>query len=162
MLLKRIFDNPLISQGVHSSIIYLNFHWRMKKNSTCVYPGKKSAHQAWKTSQTVSARFSSYKMNKDWTFSLFLHFCSPGLVISLDVLPSWADKGSRSPSAYIMIFSTVALNAVKESVLSHLADKQSVLSVLSHLVDVFHLFVVLKVLLSGMAGWHNLWSPAAL
>ena len=61
-----------------------------------------------------------------------------------------------------MIFSTVALNAVKESVLSHLADKQSVLSVLSHLVDVFHLFVVLKVLLSGMAGWHNLWSPAAL
>ena len=61
-----------------------------------------------------------------------------------------------------MIFSTVALNAVKESVLSHLADKRGVLSVLSHLVDVFHLFVVLKVLLSGMEGWHNLGSPAAL
>ena len=36
-----------------------------------------------------------------------------GLYISLDVLPSWTDPGSRFPSAYIMIFSIVAINAVK-------------------------------------------------
>ena len=36
----------------------------------------------------------------------------PGLQKSFDVLQFWADPGSCSPSAYVMIFSTVAINAV--------------------------------------------------
>ena len=38
--------------------------------------------------------------------------CLPGLQKSFDVLQFWADPGSCSPSAYVMIFSTVAINAV--------------------------------------------------
>ena len=37
----------------------------------------------------------------------------PGLQKSFDVLQSWADPGSCSPSAYVMICSTVAINAAK-------------------------------------------------
>ena len=40
--------------------------------------------------------------------------------ISLVVLPSWADSGPCSPSAYVVIFSTVTISGLKESVLSHL------------------------------------------
>ena len=56
---------------------------------------------------------------------------------------------------YIYDFLTVAINAVKLNVQSHLVDNQSVLghkqtnheqSVFSHLVGVFHLFHVLRVL----------------
>ena len=36
----------------------------------------------------------------------------PGVQKSFDVLPSWADPGSCAPSAYVMIFWTVATNAV--------------------------------------------------
>ena len=65
----------------------------------------------------------------------------------LDILPSSADSGSCSLSAHVKIFSIVAINAMKESVLSH--DK-SVLnhkwSVLRRLVNVFFLFHVLCVL----------------
>ena len=50
---------------------------------------------------------------------MFLFLIESGLHFLLDILPSWADSGSCSPSAHVKIFSTVAINAVKESVLSH-------------------------------------------
>ena len=45
-----------------------------------------------------------------------------GLNIFLDVLPYWSDPVMFS-SAYVVIFSTVAVNAIKWSVLSHLVNK---------------------------------------
>ena len=75
-----------------------------------------------------------------------------GLHISLDVLSSWTDQGSCSPSVYCMISSTVAINAVWNRVFwvirltnrvfwSHLCE-----SVLKHLFVVFYLFHVIQVL----------------
>ena len=45
-----------------------------------------------------------------------------GLNIFLDVLPYWSDPVMFS-SAYVVIFSTVAVNAIRWSVLSHLVNK---------------------------------------
>ena len=48
--------------------------------------------------------------------SFQLVFTFPGLQKSSYVLQSWADPGSLSPSVYVMILSTVAINAVRINV----------------------------------------------
>ena len=49
--------------------------------------------------EEVKAEVTSY----DYFYQI-VHGAKPGLYISLDVLQSWADPGSCSSSAYIMIF----------------------------------------------------------
>ena len=51
-IIKNMFDHPL-----GFSLIYVNFHSEVQKNSTCVYTGKKIAQQAWKIAQAASVRF---------------------------------------------------------------------------------------------------------
>ena len=47
------------------------------------------------------------------TFHQRIELFGTGFLKSLDILQSWDDPGSCSPSAYVMIFSTIVINAVR-------------------------------------------------